>query len=130
MKTSIKTTILAFALLAAGTVTSFASDKETKKVASFGTGIYKTVDGNINVLVDKKDVASSTTILIRNERYEVIYRETLPKSKMKFGRSLNVSELNPGSYQIEITSNGERKIQKFEVDQKVSKQLVTLESEQ
>jgi len=52
MKTTVKTFICAFALTAAS-FTAQAGDKEAKKASTFGTGIYATKTGKINVLMTK-----------------------------------------------------------------------------
>jgi hypothetical protein len=123
MKNSIKTFAVAIALLA----TSFAAnaeDKETKKSAGFGTGIYTTKSGKINVLVDKVSSDAPTTLLLKNENGQIVYKEVVDKNQQKFGRILNVDELSAGKYEIEVTSKGEKQSKSFELsEQKVERVL-------
>ena len=123
MKNSIKTFAVAIALLA----TSFAAnaeDKETKKSAGFGTGIYTTKSGKINVLVDKVSSDAPTKLLLKNENGQIVYKEVVDKNQQKFGRILNVDELSAGKYEIEVTSKGEKQSKSFELsEQKVERVL-------
>ena len=123
MKNSIKTFAVAIALLA----TSFAAnaeDKETKKSAGFGTGIYTTKSGKINVLVDKVSSDAPTTLLLKNENGQIVYKEVVDKNQQKFGRILNVDELSAGKYEIEVTSKGEKQSKSFELtEQKTERAL-------
>lgn len=124
MKNSIKTFAYALVLLATVSFTANAEDKETKKSAGFGTGIYTTKSGKINVLVDKVNNDASTTLLIKDAKGSVYYRETIGKNNQKFGRALNVDELPLGKYEIEVVSKGERQTKTFELtNQKAERTL-------
>jgi len=124
MKNSIKTFAYALVLLATVSFTANAEDKETKKSAGFGTGIYTTKSGKINVLVDKVNNDASTTLLIKDANGSVYYRETIGKHNQKFGRALNVDELPLGKYEIEVVSKGEKQTKTFELtDQKAERTL-------
>ncbi|MCE7043910.1 hypothetical protein [Dyadobacter sp. CY312] len=124
MKNSIKTFAYALVLLATVSFTANAEDKETKKSAGFGTGIYTTKSGKINVLVDKVNNDASTTLLIKDANGSVYYRETIGKNNQKFGRALNVDELPLGKYEIEVVSKGERQTKTFELtNQKAERTL-------
>ncbi|TDE18666.1 DUF3244 domain-containing protein [Dyadobacter psychrotolerans] len=126
MKNSIKTFVYALALVASASFTANAEDKETKKAAGFGTGIYSTKSGKINVLVNKVNVDASTTILLRNEKGEIVYRETINKSSQKFGRTLNVDDLESGKYEIEISSKGEKQTKFFELSEQQSERILAV----
>ena len=82
MKNSIKTIVFALALVATAFAAN-AEDKETKKSAGFGTGIYTTKTGKINVMVDKVNTDTPTTLLLKNSNGEVIYREIVGKNEMR-----------------------------------------------
>ncbi|WP_221391526.1 hypothetical protein [Dyadobacter sp. NIV53] len=125
MKNSIKTFAVAFALIAAS-FTANAEDKETKKSAGFGTGIYTTKSGKINLLVDKASAETPTTFLLKNESGDVIYRETVSKKQQKFGRTLNVDELGAGKYEIEVTSNGEKQVKSFELSEQKTERVLAI----
>ena len=125
MKNSIKTFAVALAILASA-FTANAEDKETKKAAGFGTGIYSTKSGKINVLVEKVNADAPTTLLLRNAKGDVVYQETVSKKTQKFGRTLNVSELVTGSYQIEISSKGEKQIKSFDVSEQKAERVLSV----
>ncbi|HEV7381251.1 MAG TPA: hypothetical protein VGN64_15745 [Dyadobacter sp.] len=113
-----KTSIQFFALVFAFVATAFsanAEDKETKKSAGFGTGIYATTKGTIRVLVEKANTESATTLVLKNEKGNRLYIETVSKKQQQFGRTLNVDELAAGKYEIEVISNGEKQTKSFEL---------------
>jgi len=123
MKTSIKTFAFALAFIAS-TFAANAEDKETKKSSSFGTGIYPTKSGKINVLVDKADSNASTVILLKNQDGNVVYRETVGRGNQKFGRTLNMNAMDAGKYQLDIISGKEIQSKSFEVlEQKTERTL-------
>ena len=126
MKNSIKTFVCALALVATATFTANAEDKETKKAAGFGTGIYSTKSGKINVLVNKVSADASTTILLRNEKGDIVYRETVGKNTQKFGRTLNVDDLASGKYEIEVASQGEKQTKSFELSEQKSERILAV----
>jgi len=126
MKNSIKTFVCALALVATAAFTANAEDKETKKAAGFGTGIYTTKSGKINVLVEKVNDDAPTILLLKNEKGDVVYQEKVDKKTQKFGRTLNVSELATGSYQIEITSKGEKQTKTFEVSEQRAERVLSV----
>ena len=117
MKTSIKTIIAAFAFVASFAFTANAEEKETRKTALLNTGVYVNKEGKINVLVDKSSNTANTTLLIRNETGQVVYREVIEKGNQKFGRVLNVDELSAGSYQIEVSSKNNSQVKTFQLSE-------------
>ncbi|HEV7379399.1 MAG TPA: hypothetical protein VGN64_06375 [Dyadobacter sp.] len=125
MKTTIKTFAVALALIVTA-FTANAEDKETKKATGFATGIYATKGGKINVLVEKANVDANTTLLLKNEKGDVVYQETVGKKNLKFGRILNVDELKSGTYQIDVTSQGETKSKSFEVSSQESERTLSV----
>jgi hypothetical protein len=125
MKTSIKAFICALTLVSTA-FTAQADDKEMKKPAGFGTGIYTTKSGKINLNVDKPSANAATTIVLRNNKNEILYRETVAKDHQKFGRLLNVDGLSAGKYEIQITSKGETQSRTFEVYEKAFDKVITL----
>ena len=123
MKTTVKTFICAFAL-AAASFTAQAGDKEAKKASTFGTGIYATKTGKINVLIDKGSTDSKTTLLLKDGEGVVVYRETISRDHKKFGRTLNLDAMEPGKYKLDIISGNEVQTKTFELaDQKVERIL-------
>jgi len=125
MKTSFKTIIAVFALVSSFT---FASAKNTgpEKASSFGTGIYINKEGKINVLVDKNDTNSKTTILIKNNEGEIVYRETVEKENQKFGRLLNVDNLEAGQYEINVVSKNETQSKSFQLSEQKTERNITI----
>jgi len=126
MKTSIKTFAYALAFVSAFSLTANAEDKENKKSTGFGTGIYATKTGKINVRVDKYGTDAPTMLLLRNEYGEIIYRETVSKKEQKIGRLLNVNDLDPGKYAIEIISKGEKQSKSFELSEQKTERILEL----
>lgn len=125
MKTTIKTFAVVLAFIATA-FTANAEDKEIKKSAGFETGIYATKGGKINVLVEKASDDSHTTVLLKNEKGDVVYQETISKKTQRFGRTLNVDELQSGTYQIEVTSQGETKTKSFEVSSQEAERTLSV----
>ena len=125
MKTSIKTFAVAFALIAAA-FTANAENKDNKKSAGFGTGIFASKGGKINVLVDKNAADAPTTILLKNAEGDVVYTETVNKNQQKFGRILNVEELASGKYELEVSSKGEKQIKSFELSEQQSERVLAV----
>jgi len=127
MKNSFKTFACAFALIASVTFSAQAEDKENKKASGFGTGIYKTKNGKINVLVDKQSNRANTILLVKNEKGEIFYREVIEKGNTKFGRLLNVQELEAGKYQINVISDKETQSKTFELSELQTGRIVTVQ---
>lgn len=116
MKASIKTIAMTMVFAATFAFNSFAEDKESKKAAAFGTGIFASNSGKIHVNVDKY-TNSKAVVLITNKSGETIYRETIDRSTDKFRKAFNVNELPAGTYTIEVATNGQRTEKQFEVSE-------------
>ena len=125
MKTSIKTFAFALALVATA-FTANADNKDNKKSTGFGTGIYATKTGKINVLVDRGTANSPTTLLLRNSNGEVVYSETVSKNQQKFGRILDVNELASGKYEIEVATKGEKQSKTFELSEQKTERVLAI----
>lgn len=125
MKTSVKTFICAFAL-AAASFTAQAADKGAHKASTFGTGIYATKTGKINVLVDKGSTDSKTTLLLRDAEGIVVYRETISREHKKFGRTLNLDAMEPGKYKLDIISGNEVQTKTFELADQKTERILTV----
>ncbi|SEI85533.1 hypothetical protein SAMN04487995_2504 [Dyadobacter koreensis] len=127
MKNSIKTIIFALAIITTASFAANAEDKENKKASSFGTGIYASRNGKINVLVDKQNANTATTLLVRSSQGNIVYRETIEKGNTKFGRLLNVSDLEPGRYEIKIISNKETQTKSFELSAPTTERVLKIQ---
>ncbi len=126
MKTSIQFIQCALALLIP--LSSLAEDKNgSKKSTQFGTGIYSTKGGKINVYVEKAGSDFPTTILLKNETGEIIYREIIEKNSQKFGRQLNIDALTPGIYQIKVIVKDDSQTSSFKLTEQKRDRLVTIE---
>ncbi|MCF0058104.1 hypothetical protein [Dyadobacter sp. CY356] len=126
MKTYIKNIAIAFALVTSFAFTANADDKATKKSTGFGTGIYSTKGGKINVLVDKVNQDSPTILLLKNDQGEVVYREVIEKGSQKFGRSFNLNDLEAGKYEIQVTSNGETQSKSLQLTEQKTERVLTI----
>ncbi|MEO6685292.1 MAG: hypothetical protein ABIN24_04980 [Dyadobacter sp.] len=126
MKNSIKNIAVAFALVTSFAFTANAENKETKKASNFGTGVYINKGGKVNVLVDKADDNASTLIVVKNEQGDVVYREVVAKGNQKFGRQLNVTDLEAGKYQIDVTSKNETQTKAFQLSDQKTERVVTI----
>ncbi|WP_353721745.1 hypothetical protein [Dyadobacter sp. 676] len=125
MKTTVKTFICAFAL-ATASFTAGAADKEAKKASTFGTGVYATKTGKINVLVDKANTDSKTTLLLRDADGTIVYRETISKDHKKFGRTLNLDAMDPGKYKLDIICGNEIQTKTFELAEQKVERILTV----
>ena len=126
MKTYIKNIAVAFAFVASFAFAAHADDKAAKKSTGFGTGIYSTKGGKINVLVDKVNQDSPTIIVLKNSLGDIVYREVVEKGSQKFGRSLNVNELEAGKYEIQVTSNGETQSKSLQLTEQKTERVLTI----
>lgn len=126
MKTSIKTIIAAFAFVTSFAFTANAEEKETRKTALLNTGVYVNKEGKINVLVDKSSNTSNTTLLIKDERGQIVYREVIEKGHQKFGRVLNVDELSAGTYQIEVNSKNISQVKTFQLSEPQTERIIAI----
>ena len=125
MRTSFKNIAYALALVTSFSFAASAKETETKKTSSFGTGIYVNKEGKINVLVDKQDAKANTTLLIKNEKGDVVYREIIQKDNQKFGRVLNVEKLEAGQYEINVVSKDETQTKSFQLsEQKTERNIL------
>jgi hypothetical protein len=125
MKTSVKTFAFALAFIAS-TFAANAEDKENKKPTSFGTGIYPTKDGKINVLVDKANLESNTVLLLKNENGDIVYRETVNRDTKKFGRILNMDQMEAGQYKLDIISGDEIQTKSFQLSEQKTERILSV----
>ena len=109
MKTLIKTLALALSL---GVVTSVATFANTNPggnpamVASYKSGIYTTVDGKLNVSINKQ-TGGAVDVRLKTTDGKVLYSQHLGKHDSTYRTRLNMSELPDGNYQVEITNGVE-----------------------
>ena len=125
MKNSIKTLICAFALSTVFAFNASADDKESKKATGFGTGIYTTKQGKISINVDKYN-EKPTVILLQDQKGNVLYKEVISKNETKLRRSLDMSEMPAGEYELKIVSNGEKQTKKLELQEAKPERLISM----
>lgn len=116
MKPSIKAIAMTMVFAATFAFNSFAEDKESKKAAAFGTGIFASNSGKIHVNVDKY-TDSKAVVLITNRSGATYYREIIGRDTDKFRKTFNVNELPAGTYTIEVSANGQKTEKSFEVSE-------------
>lgn len=116
MKPSIKSIAMTMVIAATFAFNSFAEDKESKKAAAFGTGIFASNSGRIHVNVDKY-TDSKAVVVITNRSGATYYREVINRDTDKFRKSFNVNELPAGTYTIQVSANGQKIEKNFEVSE-------------
>jgi len=125
MKNLLKSIAFAVAFTVIFAANTFAGDKETKKVTSFGTGIFASKSGNIHISVDKYEDCNAI-VLVTNERGQVMFREIIGKNTEKFRKALNVKNLPSGTYTIQITGKGEKLIKTFELSEQPVERVLAI----
>ncbi|AUD05159.1 T9SS type A sorting domain-containing protein [Spirosoma pollinicola] len=109
MKTLIKSLALALTL---GFVTSVASFADVNPggrpsaIASYQSGIYTSVDGKLNICLDKQ-IGGPVDVSLKGSDGKVFYAQHLGKKESKYRTRLNLEELPDGVYQVEITNGVE-----------------------
>ncbi|SEI56664.1 hypothetical protein SAMN04487995_1395 [Dyadobacter koreensis] len=126
MKNSFKTILSVFILTFAVSVSTFASDKEIKKVTGFNSGVYASKSGKIKVNVDKYNDAS-TAILFQDAKGKVFYKEITGKSDKKLRLEIDTNELPAGNYTLEISSKGEKQTREFQLLEKITERSVKMD---
>jgi hypothetical protein len=107
MKTTIKTIATVFVLILVTCISAFADEKEAKKPTGFKTGIYHCIDGKINIYIDRINKSTPAIIMLSNDGGQVLYREIIRGSNSKFGRALNIDQLEEGHYTLKIMIGNE-----------------------
>ncbi|UFH54318.1 T9SS type A sorting domain-containing protein [Spirosoma sp. KNUC1025] len=109
MKTLIKSFALALSL---SFVASIASTTEAKPIvrptsaATYKTGVYTTVHGQLNIALDK-EVGGAVDVRLKSADGQVLYSKHLGKKDQTYRTRLNLSDLEDGVYQLEITNGVE-----------------------
>ncbi|GAB3020617.1 T9SS type A sorting domain-containing protein [Spirosoma pulveris] len=112
MKTLIKSLALAFSLAVVTSVYSFANATATNpigrpsKVATYKTGIYTTASGKLNIALDK-ETNGRVDIRLKDTTGKVLYAQYLGKRDKGCRLSLNLSDLEDGTYTVEISNGAE-----------------------
>ncbi|GLU55601.1 hypothetical protein [Dyadobacter frigoris] len=124
MKKTTKTIIGTIVLVVITCISAFADEKEAKKPTGFRTGIYRSIDGKINIYVDRINKSAPTVILLSDDGGQIFYREIIRNNDAKFGRALNVDQLEDGHYTLKIMIGNEILSKSvFLAEQKVQRSL-------
>ncbi|WP_460637740.1 hypothetical protein [Larkinella harenae] len=75
----------------------------TPKNLSFDASAYVTVKNEIRVAVAKTS-AEPVTILLRDKKNRVLFRQMVGKKDEKYAVKLNVADLADGTYELEVKS--------------------------
>ncbi|MGF7215171.1 hypothetical protein GGR92_001311 [Spirosoma lacussanchae] len=109
MKTLIKS--LALTLLT-GIATASVSLAETKPIvrptaaASFKTGVYSTSSGKLHISLDKQ-TGGTVDVRLKDAKGAVLYSEHLGRNETRYRTRLDLSELENGTYELEMTNGVE-----------------------
>lgn len=119
MKTFIKSIACALALT---TTAAFAHPTEEKTSnnrpeATFESSAFVTADANVRVAI-KKNGSQKVYLTLKNKEGQVLFAETIGKKSMTYAAKINVSDLNDGTYQLEITSGQNRVVKQLNLSSK------------
>ncbi len=106
MKTIIKSLALVLSLGFATSAATFAETNPISRpsaVASYQSGVYTSIDGKLNIALDKQK-GGAVDVRLKNSEGKVIYTQHVGKNEDKYRTRLNLSELPDGTYQVEITN--------------------------
>ncbi|QHV94341.1 T9SS type A sorting domain-containing protein [Spirosoma endbachense] len=121
MKTLFKPLLVAFTL---SLVTFSASLAEVNPgsrpaaVAAYKTGIYSTMEGKLQIALDK-ETGGAVDIRLKNADGKVLFYQRVGKNEKTSRIRLNLNELQDGAYRVEVTNGVE-----------TSTQIVTLSTQQ
>lgn len=109
MKTLIKPLCFALSLSLVACTASLAQVGTTPKttgVATYESGIYTSANGKLNIALNKQ-VGGPVDIRLKAADGTVLYSHHLGKNDRQCRTRLNLSELEDGTYQVEITNGVE-----------------------
>lgn len=104
MKALINTLLVALTLTAASLNVANADTNKPKKAAAFQTGIYTTLDGKLQVAV-QKETTSPVVVNLLDEKGNTVFSQQIGKRQEAVRLRMDVSNLPDGVYQVAI-SNG------------------------
>ncbi len=121
MKTLIKPLLVAFSLLLANVSASQAQATQApsrpQSVTSFQSGIFTTVDGKLQIALDKQ-VGEIVEIRLANAAGQVFFTQRVTKRQTTARLRLDVSALPDGAYQLAITNSRDTTRQALTLDTK------------
>lgn len=117
MKTLIKPLLLALSL--SFVAVSFSQAKPGRPaVATFKTGIYSSINGKLNIALDKQ-AGGPVDIRLKSSDGYLLYSQHLGKKEAAFRTRLNLDDLADGAYVLEVTNGVE-----------TTRQTITLKTKQ
>ena len=120
MKTLVKSLAFALSLAALTSSATFAETNpggKTKTVATYKTGIYMTQDSKLSIALDKEK-GGTVSISMRSADGRILYSQHLGKNDQTYRTRLNLSQLEDGVYQVEITNGVETTTQRVTISTK------------
>jgi hypothetical protein len=106
MKTFFKPLLLSFTLslvTLSATLADSNPGHRTATAATFKTGIYGTVEGKLQIALEK-ETGGAVDIKLKNRDGRVFFSQHLGKKEKAARLRLNLSELPDGEYQLEVTN--------------------------
>ncbi|RCR70042.1 DUF3244 domain-containing protein [Larkinella punicea] len=79
------------------------SEPTTPSALPFGASAYVTSENKIRVSV-VKSAAEPVMVLLRNDKKEIIFQETISKKELKYAAKLDMKNLADGAYELEFKS--------------------------
>lgn len=73
------------------------------KALPFEVSAYVTSQNHIRLAV-QKSAPEPVVVLLRNNKREVVFQETISKKELKYAAKLNVNDLEDGAYELEFKS--------------------------
>ncbi|SFD26228.1 hypothetical protein [Spirosoma endophyticum] len=109
MKTLIKPLLVAFSLSFVTLSAALADGTPAARpaaVAAYKTGIYTTIEGKLNIALDK-ETSGAVDIRMKSADGVVLFSQHLGKKETGTRVRLDMSALQDGNYQVEITNGVE-----------------------
>ena len=109
MKTFIKPLLVAFSLSFVTLSAALADGTPAARpatVATYKTGIYSTIEGKLNIALEK-ETGGVVDIRMKSADGKVLFSQHLGKKEKSARVRLDMSDLQDGNYQVEITNGVE-----------------------
>ena len=103
MKTLISTIALALSLATITLAADTSGIDRPTKVARYETGIYTTVNGKLQVSVDKQ-AGGTVAISLKDANGSVLFSRQIAKNDTQYRSRFDLSQLTDGTYELELTN--------------------------
>jgi hypothetical protein len=84
-------------------------------IKPFVSSMYKSAGMPAYNLAINKAKGTKMKVVLKNSEGEIVYKESLSKRETKFRTKLNLSELQKGSYTLELNDGKNVEIKKIEI---------------